>query len=483
MISEPVAIGVLGLLAPGPVVLTQARVTWTFERRLLGAAALAWAIVATMNLLAGGALGHDEAAFAIIARGDGQDWLYRSRGVVELARLGVALGGADWQLRIASAILGLGVVLGVYAVGRAAFGARTGAWAAAVIAGAHPMAARSAELLGDLPATAGMLAGLAVLVGELGRPGGPRWRIALAAPAFAAAFYLRYGTGPVIAIAALAALVLWWRTILARPLPVVAAAAVFAGLLVPHARHSLGETGDVLGVLRWAAGTPRLAYPGEGLVTYLTANPFTYYGALVAPLMIAALVGLARTLRSRPPWLLASVALGQLLAIGIESHAQPRYVFIAVALLVVLGVETVRSLARPRIALALVASAWLGIAIGTIPYDRAIARSRGTITAAAAAIRADHEAGHRARPCMVIAELVTQLMWYSRCQGTRLDTIEPSTLAPDRDRYAVSTPYTPLDGAAFAAAYGVTLAELPTGTARARVWALQPPQAGSPSGR
>jgi 4-amino-4-deoxy-L-arabinose transferase-like glycosyltransferase len=450
-------------------------VTWTFERRLLGAAVLAWAIVAAMNLLAGPPLGHDEAAFAIVARGDGPIWLYRSRGVVALARLGLALGGADWQLRLASAIVGLGVVLAVYAVGRAAFSARTGAWAAAVIAGAHPMMVRNAELLGDLPATAGVLAGVAVLVGELGRPGGPRWRIALAAPAFAAAFYVRYGSIPVIAIAGLAALVLWWRPIRARPLPVLATAALFVLLLVPHVMHSLRYTEEVFGVLHWSAGTPRLAYPGEGLVTYLTSNPFSYYGALVAPVMVAALVGLARTFRSRPPWLLAIVALGQLLAIGIESHAQPRYLFIAIALLVVLGVETVRPLARPRVALALASAAWLGIAIGTIPYDRAVAHSRATITAAAAAIRADQGAG----PCVVIAGLVAQLMWYTRCQGTRLDDIAPGTLAPDHDRYLVSTPYTPLDGAAFAAAHGVTLVELPTGNDRARVWALRSSTAAS----
>jgi 4-amino-4-deoxy-L-arabinose transferase-like glycosyltransferase len=456
-------------------------VTWTFERRLLGAAVLAWAIVAAMHLIAGPPLGHDEAAFAILARGDGPLWLYRSRGVVELARLGLALGGADWQLRLPAAVLGLGFVPAVYAVGRAAFSARTGAWAAAVVCGAHPMMIRSAELLGDLPAAAGVLAGIAALVGELGRPGGARWRIALAAPAFAAAFYLRYGSAPVIAIAGLAALALWWRAIVARPLPILATVALFAALLVPHVIHSLDHTREVLGVLHWSAGTPRLAYPGEGLVTYLTSNPFAYYGALVAPVMIAALValvGLARTLRSRPAWLLAAVALGQLIAIGIESHAQPRYVFVAVALLVVLGVETLRRLrgrlARPRLALALALAAWLAIAIGTVPYDRMIARSRATITAAAAAIRADHRAGG----CMVIAELASQLMWYTRCEGTRLDVVVPSTLA-DHDRYLVSTPYTPLDGPAFAAAHGVALVELPTGNDRARVWAIRTPP-GSP---
>jgi 4-amino-4-deoxy-L-arabinose transferase-like glycosyltransferase len=450
-------------------------VTWTFEHKLLGAAMLGWATVAVLNLLAGPPLGHDEAAFAILARGDWPIWLYRSRGVVALARVGIALGDADWQLRIASAIVGLGVVPAVYAVGRAAFSARTGAWAAAVIAGAHPMVIRSADLLGDLPATAGMLAGIAVVIGELGRPDGPRWRIALAAPAFAAAFYFRYGSAPVIAIAGLAALALWWRPIRARPLPILAAVAVLVGLLVPHVLHSLRYTAQVLGVLRSSAEQPRLAYPGEGLVTYLTSNPLSYYGALVAPVMAAALVGLARKFRSRPPWFLASVACGQVLAIGIESHAQPRYVFVSVALLVVLGTETLRVLARPAIALALVTAAWLGIAIGTVPYDRAIARSRATITAAVAAIRADHGA----RACTVISGLVTQLMWYTRCEGTRTDGAVLSPLTPDRDRYLVSTPYTPLDGVALAAASGVPLVELPTGNAHTRVWAIRTPQASS----
>ncbi|HEU4729318.1 MAG TPA: glycosyltransferase family 39 protein [Kofleriaceae bacterium] len=443
--------------------------TWTSERRLLVAALLAWAIVATINLVLGPPLGHDEAAFAVVARDDWPVWLYRSRGVVALARLGIALGGADWQLRLASTIAGLGVVLGVYAVGRAVFDARTGAWAAAVIATAHPMLLRNAQLLGDLPATAGVLAGIAVLVAELDRPAGPRWRIVLAAPAFAAAFYARYGTAPVIAIAVLAAAALWSRSIRARPLPVLAAAALFALLLVPHALHSLHWTGELLGVLRASAGQPRRAYLGEGLVTYLTANPFAYYGALVAPLMVAGLVGLARTFRRRAPWFLGGVALGQLVALGLASHAQPRYLFIAVALLVVLGVEAAGALARPRTALALIGAAWLAAAIALVASNLRIARTRSAILAATAAITADRQA----RPCMILAGLAPQLTWYSRCEGTRVDEMLPDALAPARARYLVSMPYAPLDGPAFAAAHGVTLRELPTGNERARVWAIQ----------
>lgn len=449
--------------------------TWSFERRLLGAALVAWAVVAAIQLWLGPPLGHDEAAFAIVARGDSEPWLYRSRGVTLLAELGLALGGADWQMRLASALLGLGVVPAVFAVGRAAFSARTGAWAAAVIAGAHPMAIRSAALLGDLPATAAALAGLAILATELARPGGPRWRVALAAPAFAAAFYLRYATAPVIAIAGIAALAVWWRPIRARPLPIAATAAAFAALLVPHIAHSVDHTGAVLGVLRASAEVPARAYPGEGLVSYVTANPFAYYGALVGPLIIAGLAGLALRLRSRPAWFLAAVAIGQLIAIGLQSHAQPRYIFIASTLLAVLGVETLRSAVAPRrprlarLAVPAAVLAWLAVAIAAIPLDRSVARSRRAITAAADAIRADRRTG----PCIAIASQVPQLMWYARCRTVLARVVEPDALQPGRDRYLVSTRYAPLDGPSFAAAHQLRIVELATGTDRAHVWAIR----------
>jgi hypothetical protein len=451
-------------------------VTWTFERRLLGASVVGWLVVAAMNLAAGPALGHDEAAFANVAQGDPLELLYRSRGVTALARIGLALGGAEWQLRLASAVIGVSVVLAVFAIARAVFDARTGAWAAAVIAGAHPMLHRSAELLGDLPATAGILAGMAALAGELSRPGGARWRIVLAAPAFAAAFYMRYGSAPVIAVAAAAALVLWWRALWMRPWPVVVTAVVFAALLIPHGLHSLRATGTLLGVLRWSSGVPRREYWGEGLVTYVTSNPFMYYGALAAPVMIAGLFGLARTFRSRAPWYLASVAVGQLLTIGIASHGQPRYVFVTVSLLVVLGVATLRAvvlahgrLAHGRLALTAVGLAWLAVAITAIPLALTIGHSREAITAAAATIRA-HLTGAR---CVVVARQAPQLRWYTHCWVVIEPSFEPGYFLPEYDRYVVSTPYGVLDGATFAAPVGATAIELPTGNRDAHVWTIR----------
>src|SRR5258706_386319 len=195
--------------------------TWLTGRRLLAWALVVWCVLALLGLVLGPTLGHDEAAFALAARGEAPpaEWLYRSDGTIAIARLGIALGGAPWQLRLASTLLGPLVVIAVYAVGRAAFSARTGAWAAAVIAGAHPMVLRNAELLSDLPATACVLGGIAVLVGELERDGGPRWTVVAAAPLFAGAFYVRYGSAPVVAFAIAAAGLVWGRSVVRRPMP------------------------------------------------------------------------------------------------------------------------------------------------------------------------------------------------------------------------------------------------------------------------
>ena len=445
--------------------------SWLTTRRLLLAALAAWLAVAALGLVLGPPLGHDEAAFAVAARGDlpAGAWLYRSDGTVALAWLGVALGGADWQLRLASALLGTAVVVAAFAVGRAAFTARTGAWAAAVVAGAHPMVLRSAQVLSDLPATAALLGGIAVVIGELARDGGPRWRLVAAAPLFAAAFYLRYGSAPVIALALAAAGLVWWRAVAARPVRAAAMLAALAALGVPHLVRSVAATGSPLGILAVSAGMPRQAYLGDGLVTYLASNPLAFYGALAAPVMLAGLVGLAST-RRRAAWYLAIVALGQIVALGLQSHGQPRYVYVATVLLIVLGVDAAMRLGRPRLAvaaLAAIAAAWIGAAVAMVVVCRRAEPGRASILRAADAIRRD-AAG---RPCAAVAALAPQLMWYARCAVYPSDLGMP--LPADRVRYAVSFPRWPIQLAATLAAQQLRATALATGDPDAQVWRLE----------
>lgn len=418
--------------------------SWLTPRRLVAAALAAWLAVAVLGVVLGPPLGHDEAAFAIAARGDQRagTWLHRSDGTVGLARLGLALGGADWQFRLPCAVLGAAIVVATFAVGRAASSARTGAWAAALVAGAHPMALRSAQLLSDLPASAALLGGIAVLVGELERAGpssGVRWRIVAAAPLFAAAFYLRYASAPVVAIALAAAGPMWWRTVAARPLPVLAVPVVLAGLLVPHLVHAVRATGSLIGIVMFSAGVPRRAYFGDGLITYLTSNPLDFYGALIAPVMLAGVIGLVQT-RRRAPWYLAVVAIGQLVVLGLHNHGQPRYVFVATVLLVVVGVEAASRIGRPGLALAAVAAAWLGTAVTQVVLCRGMAQLRAPIVRAADAIRAD-AAGRR---CAAVAATVPQLEWYAGCEVYKSQQLA-APMPADRVRYAVVVPNGEID--------------------------------------
>ncbi|HEX7835973.1 MAG TPA: hypothetical protein VF469_00855, partial [Kofleriaceae bacterium] len=355
-----------------------------------------------------------------------------------------------------------------FALGRAAFSARTGAWAAALVAGAHPMVMRSAQLLSDLPAAACLVGGIAILVGELDRDSGPRWRMVAAAPLLAAAFYLRYGSAPVIALAIATACLMWWRAVVTRPIRVLATLAALAALLIPHLLRSIAVTGTPLGILEVSGGMPRRAYVGEGLVTYLTSNPLAFYGALIAPVMVAGLLGLVRA-RRKAPWYLAIVALGQITALGLSSHGQPRYVYAATVLLVVLGTGAVARLGRPGLALAAVVAAWLGVAVATVATCRIEDGLRAPILHAAEAIRAD--AGDR--PCAVVAAIAPQFTWYSRCEIYLPVLLGQQPLPADRPRYAASFTRWPIDLPALLASQHLRATPLPSGDPDARLWRLE----------
>jgi hypothetical protein len=444
----------------------------TRERLLFVVALAVWLACALIALVCSPPLGHDEAQYAVQARGIAVPWLYLSSGTIWIARVGVALGGADWALRILPVLLGAGVVIATWFVGRTAFSERVGAWSAAVIAGAHPFILRNAELLSDLPAAACILTGIAILVREL--EGEVRWRIVIVAPAFAGAFYIRYGSVPVIAIIGATALGLWWRPILKRPAPIVATVILFAALLVPHGIDSLQSTGSVLGVLQIGADAPGHYH---GLVTYLTSNPFMFYGFLVAPLMLVGLAGVVRPpARWRPTVFLGVIAVGQILFLGYQAGAQSRYVYVASVLLVVLGIDAlVRvtgartsrawTIAR-RAALPIVVLSWIGAAIGVVAMSRHLTRARAPLEVAGDVIR-DDAAG---RPCVFTAIQTPHIMWKTKC-----DSLSPSdslVWPADRRRYVVSFAGHVVDVKAIAPdAHPIALA-IPPGVEHTEVWYL-----------
>jgi len=416
-------------------------------RRLFIASFVTWCAGIALGWAMACPLGGDEASYALLARGRGDDWLYRPIGMVAFARLGAVIGDSELAVRLPSMLVAVGLVPAVYAVGRR-IGPWAGAWAAAVVAGTHTFVVRGPQLLTDIPSAICILGALVLAIDELDREDGPRYRLVMVAPVLAAAFYVRYGSAPTIAIVVVAACALWWRVIVLRPGPVIATALVFAVLLVPFLIYSQRMTGSITGIVALSSEVAGRRYIGHGLVIYLVSNPLVYHGALVTPL---ALAGIASVFRPPPQHrrrarFLAIVGLGQFLVIGLVSHANARFIFVAIVLLLVLGVDAVdRALAasrhRTRIiqvsALAVVVL-WVGMLAAVVPIHRKIHRGLAQLVAAGRAIR-DDAAG---RPCVVIARATPQVMWYSGCASSKPPKGfgEVAPLPADHRWYTASTP-------------------------------------------
>ncbi len=434
-------------------------------------ALFSWIACVVLGLIAGGPLTSDEAAYALIARGMGQ-WEYRPVGLVAVARIGVAFGGSDLALRVPCALASPLLLVVVAALGK-----RLGPWigpgAAAVLAGTHTIVLRAPELLNDIPSTTCLVAALVVIIDELERSGGPRYRLVAVAPLFAAAFYLRYGTAPIIAVTAIAAIAVWHRALWARPGPALVAAGALGALLVPFLIYSQRTTGSLGGILAISVEVSGRRYLGDGLWIYLVSNPFTFYGLPITPVMLAGLAGLARPRPSgrRIAGFLGLVAVGHVIAVGMISHASTRYLFLPMALLAILGVDVLERCVRSRVArragsiAAVLACATMIVTI--VPLARKRDRGLAAMVAAARAIRDD---AHGA-PCVVVARATPQVMWYSRCEAVKIDgTSEPLILTAGWRWYAASTPRRPVDAGAIAASSGADAIELPA----AGAWRLDP---------
>src|SRR5262245_49781322 len=103
----------------------------------------AWIVNAAILWLSGAPLGHDEAQYALAAKdalaGESPRWFYLSKGMTLVAAPGVAAGGSEIALRTMPFLFGIGFVLALAQVARAAFGpagnagAEIAAWTVGVV--------------------------------------------------------------------------------------------------------------------------------------------------------------------------------------------------------------------------------------------------------------------------------------------------------------------------------------------------------------
>lgn len=379
------------------------------------------AAVALGGLALGGApLSHDEATYAVggrlLVEGTGGYWPHRSVGMQPLAAIGVLLGGSDLALRMVAVVLSIALIAAMWWVVDRAYGRATATWTAALVAGSFVMVRRGFMVESDVPAAILTIACVALLASALGADR-RRWSIVWCGPLAAAAYYVRYGSAPVLAAIALAAAIVWRDRLRVHAGPLVAAAAAFGACLIPHALHSIEVGGSVTWIAMTAKDIAGRTYVGDGLVYYATR--WWLEIGFVSLVMLTGLLAVAtrRIAVSRTTRFLALSAVFALLALGLTAHGEPRYGLVPQLLLTAVGVESIRSYRswgrwHSRAAAVGVVVAWLIAAALAVNAVRRQTRAFRPRLLAGELIRT---AG--GPPCVVQATRTPQLAWYSGCRA------------------------------------------------------------------
>ncbi len=397
-----------------------------FDRRRLARLVLVlggsvWIVNALLRWCLDAPLGHDEARYAIDSKavldGSGGRFVYSSAGMALLAMPGILGGATEQALRALPVLFGIGFLVAAWLVAMVTSGAITAAWVVGVLAGSHQLAKHSSELLSDLPSATCLLVAIALIARELSRDGGPRLRLVSVAPLFAAAFYLRFGSCVPIAVISVVVMLTCTREVRRHWRLVAVTACTFILLLVPHAITSLELTGSITGALRISS---RLPVPPTSPIEYLT-RPLALYGWTIAALCVLGILAVRRDVLRI---MLVRIAVLHVIALAMTAHAQPRFVYFATVLLVILGVDTVVHISRlvsvparmmlSTCALIAIAAAWVIALASARSYRDVKVAGPARALIAARVIAADRAPGE---PCEVTGADLTRLEWYSGCRS------------------------------------------------------------------
>ncbi|WP_020574991.1 hypothetical protein [Actinopolymorpha alba] len=415
-------------------------------------------------------LGHDEAVYATKAR----SWLTgapaaqwdprRAPGLPALGYLALAVHPSEGAVRLVGLGLLLVTLVLVYVAAAAATSPRRAVVVLLLVLTGPGFFRRTPEFLGDIGA-AGMLVGVAFSLARAqerrGRSGGSArggtrvggarvggaraggGDLVLAAVFALGAFYLRYGATAGLLALMLAAVVAWgprsWFTY-GRWLA-GAAGIVLAGM-VPHLLFAGRVTGSPFGLLVDAGESANPAYVGDGLVYYVRTFP-ALAGPLGAVVMAAGLLAAAlagwRILRGRARpgadrrTVFVGLAAGLVFVLlGLTAHGEPRFVFLAVILLLVLGVQSLASWAG-RWSPALLAGMAV-TALVTLPatYTYLAGGSLAQVTRTRAALVEVAETFRGERDCLLVTGYQPELGWYSGCATASVWQARSRTLPPGR---------------------------------------------------
>jgi hypothetical protein len=400
-------------------------------------------------------LGHDEAVYASQARhwAEGVPAVgWRSYRPVGLPALGaVVLWLAPGTvpdalvLRAFTLVAALGYVALSYLLARRWTGPYPALVVVAVLIGGVTFLRRLPEFLNDIGAAALLLGVTFQILRARSEPGRMGSALTGAAVLAVAACVLRYG-----AISGLLAIVLaavftwglrtWWRSAsgLTGAMTVVGLAILVAAVAGQR------STGTPWGVFLAAGQAAHRQYIGDGVVFYLRAFPWLLAGPLGGILMVVGVLGAGLSWRrrhvSRPAPVpepgpapesgpaaepdadlgrvfLAIAALLHLLLLGMSAHGESRFALFPIAVLTVLGVDTLTRVPRPW-GPALLAGVVVAVPPAGLASLAAVWRYGQVTTAARQPLVEAMRNTPVDGPCLVVTPLIPETGWVTDCRVT-----------------------------------------------------------------
>ncbi|MGY0057314.1 glycosyltransferase [Streptomyces sp. LZ34] len=401
---------------------------WAGAVGVLALAAAVWAALQDHEPL----IGHEEAVYGNKAR----SWLdgtpdagwgtYRPVGLPALGRIALAVYDGVGALRVVALLLTLFTLTTTYLVAARLTTPRRAVVVALLLLSGLGFLRRVPLFLNDIGATGLLLIVVYLLVRAQEKPGSRA--LALLPFAALAAFYLRYGVvGTLAAVVVAAVLAYGPRAWLAQGRRLALCAGVFLAGLIPHFVYATEVTGSPLGLILSATAQAGRAYVGDGLVYYLAVFPYRLAGDLGAVVMAAGLCGLGAAVRrrrqqQRRPHDRRRVFLGMsavltFVVLGVATDGEPRFVYLPVVLLTVLGVQTLAESAGRWSATVLAAVA--ALAAVTVPataqYVAHAAMPGPTAQRVSTLAVARQLSGDR--PCLLVTGYEPDLGWYSGCDA------------------------------------------------------------------
>lgn len=382
-------------------------------------------------VLDGGGLNHDESAYALKAKywidGTPQTgWnLHRGIAMSGYGYMVFELGGSEPGLRAWGLIALAGLAAATWVLGRQIGGKLVGPLSAMAIMASPTLLRRSTEFLSDVPSSALLVACVVIVWREFARKEVPTYSLLWLLPFAWAAFYLRYQSVLSFALIAITVAVLFGRKALQGWRPVVLTAALGLLGLVPHFWYAMSLTESPLGILFWTADVAGREFYGEGLVDYFLLMGW-HLAALIGPLaaifFIWWLLKGWEDLAQRVKGLFLMIpVVGQVLALGILSHGEARFIFFPLVLTIVGGIAGFFYVSRTwtsdwrratSTALLVLLAGSIGLA-ATSARKAVDVRSRETATILTAADTFREMS--RDRSCGVMTSYQPQITFYSEC--------------------------------------------------------------------